>query len=88
MPASKVCSGGLADHWKFLTIGFYNEMKLDLFETLSPPTVGNVDLEHARKILDAKRGSKHMVAASDYLFYDIQLENVMTLVNTVKQYKY
>jgi hypothetical protein len=103
----------------FLTMGFYNEMKLDLFETLSPPPVGNVELEYARKILDPKmctrgnigldvlltgtkedvqletirilnatKGTKHMVAASDYLFYDIPLENVMMLVNTVKQYKY
>jgi len=101
----------------FLTMGFYNEMHLDLFETLSPPPVGNVDLAHARKvlnptictrgnigldilltgtqedveretvnILEATRGTKHMVAASDYLFYDIPLENVLTVVNTVKQY--
>jgi uroporphyrinogen-III decarboxylase len=26
----------------FLDLGFYNEMGLDLFETLSPPPVGNV----------------------------------------------
>ena len=102
----------------FLTMGFYNKMGIDLFETLSPPPVGNVkDLTAARKILDpqmctrgnvgldillngsaeqvvqatldvlaATSGSKHMVAASDYLFYDIPLENVKAMVSTVKDY--
>lgn len=27
----------------FLTMGFYNEIAIDLFETLSPPSVGNVN---------------------------------------------
>ena len=103
----------------FLTMGFYNEMKLDLFETLSPPPVGNVaDLAKARKILDSKmctrgnigldvlltgtkedvetetlrileatKGTKHMVAASDYLFYDIPVENAKAVVDTVRHYK-
>jgi uroporphyrinogen-III decarboxylase len=92
-------------------------MKLDLFETLSPPPVSNVDLRHARKVLDdrictrgnigldvlltgtpedvhrhtqdileATQGTKHMVAASDYLFYDIPLENVKAIVHTVESY--
>jgi len=102
----------------FLTMGFYNRMGIDLFETLSPPPVGNVEsLAKAREIcddhmctrgnigldlllkgtpedveqatldvLDATKGSKHMVAASDYLFYDIPLVNVKTVVETVNGY--
>jgi len=102
----------------FLSNGYYNQMGLDLFETLSPPPVGNVpDLAAAREILDDKictrgnlgldvllngsreeieqttikiieatRGSKHMIAASDYLFYDIPLENVKTVIRTVSEY--
>jgi uroporphyrinogen-III decarboxylase len=102
----------------FLSNGYYNQMGIDLFETLSPPPVGNVQsLEKARKILDknmctrgnigldillngtleqieqqtlkvinAAKGYKHMVAASDYLFYDIPLENVKTVVNTVNSF--
>ncbi|HBG27697.1 MAG: hypothetical protein A2Y10_10160 [Planctomycetes bacterium GWF2_41_51] len=103
----------------FLSNGYYNRMGIDLFETLSPPPVGNVpDLAKARKILnpqmctrgnigldvlltgtteqvemetlrvlEATRGAKHMVAASDYLFYDIPLENVKASVQTVRKYK-
>jgi hypothetical protein len=102
----------------FLTRGFYNRMGIDLFETLSPPPVGNVeDLNKAREICDSRmctrgnvgldvllngskeqvaqateevikatEGSKHMVAASDYLFYDIPLENAQTIVETVQNY--
>jgi len=102
----------------FLSNGYYNQMGLDLFETLSPPPVGNVpDLAAAREILDDKictrgnlgldvllngsreeieqttikiieatRGSKHMIAASDYLFYDIPLENVKTVIRTVSEH--
>ena len=102
----------------FLTMGFYNRMGIDLFETLSPPPVGNVEsLANAREIcddhmctrgnvgldlllkgtaedvekatlevLDATKGTKHMVAASDYLFYDIPLVNVKTVVETVNGY--
>ena len=102
----------------FLGMGFYNRMGIDLFETLSPPPVGNVsDLAAARRILDntiCTRGNvgldvlvngtiddvervtrkimrdtagyKHIVAASDYLFYDVPLENVQTMVRTVRQY--
>lgn len=100
----------------FLSKGYYNQMGLDLFETLSGPPVGNVeDLGEARRTLDpamctrgnvgldvmlngtpddvhratqavlnATAGTKHMVAASDYLFYDIPLENVRAVVETVE----
>ncbi len=93
----------------FLSMGYYNQWGVDLFETLSPPPVGNVDsLEHAMEVLDpvictrgnlgldvllrgtpdevrrgvqaireATRGRKHIIAASDYLFYDIPEENVI-----------
>lgn len=37
-------------------------------------------------VIEATRGTKHMIAASDYLFYDIPLENVLTVVRTAKQY--
>jgi len=102
----------------FLSQGYYNQMGLDLFETLSPPPVGNVsDLARAREITDdcictrgnigldllmsgsvedvekatldvieAIKGHKHMIAASDYLFYSIPLENAQTVVRTVQQY--
>ncbi len=103
----------------FLDKGFYNRMGIDLFETLSPPPVGNVaDLKKAReflpremctrgnigldillngsreqveqetlRILEATKGYKHMVAASDYMFYEIPLENVKTVVETVRNYR-
>ncbi|ARN57066.1 uroporphyrinogen decarboxylase family protein [Sedimentisphaera salicampi] len=103
----------------FLTMGFYNQMGLDLFETFSPPPVGNVEsIEKAREIMDdnictrgnigldlllngskeqvaqatldlceATKGTKHMIAASDYLFYDIPLENVQTMVETAENFK-
>ncbi len=102
----------------FLSQGYYNQMGIDLFETLSAPPVGNVEsLGHARailppdmctrgnigldslltgsveqvhqetiKILEATRGFKHIVAASDYLFYGISLDNIKTAVKTVKEY--
>jgi len=102
----------------FLSMGHYNRMGIDLFETLSPPPVGNVaSLTKAREVIDscvctrgnigldvllngtqeeveqatidvieATKGSKHMVAASDYLFYDIPLENVKTVVKTTYEY--
>ncbi|HOX37032.1 MAG TPA: uroporphyrinogen decarboxylase family protein [Candidatus Brocadiia bacterium] len=101
----------------FLTFGYYNRMGLDLFETLSPPPVGNVpDLALARRmlpremctrgnigldlllngtveeveretlrIIEATRGFKHFVAASDYLFHDIPLENARAVVRTVER---
>ncbi|AQQ72099.1 methylcobalamin:coenzyme M methyltransferase [Limihaloglobus sulfuriphilus] len=102
----------------FLDMGLYNRMGIDLFETLSPPPVGNVEsLADARKILpsemctrgnigldillngtvdevkeatlvvlEATKGRKHMVGASDYLFYDIPLENVRAVVETVESF--
>ncbi|MBN1490836.1 MAG: hypothetical protein JXA69_13040 [Phycisphaerae bacterium] len=100
----------------FLSKGYFGEMGIDLFETLSGPPVGNVadlgaarlqlpaamctrgnvgldvllhgtldDVEQATQaVLDATAGTKHMVAASDYLFYDIPLENVQAMVRTVR----
>lgn len=100
----------------FLDMGYYGQMGLDLFETLSPPPVGNVSsLKKARenlpeqmctrgnigldvllegtpedaeretlRVLEETKGSKHIVAASDYLFYDIPLENVQAVVKTVE----
>jgi len=102
----------------FLTLGFYNEMGIDLFETLSPPPVGNVasmadaltkldpaictrgnlgldvllegsaDTVRAatRTILEETRGRKHMVAASDYLLYDVPEENVHAMAETVREW--
>ncbi|MCE5198959.1 MAG: uroporphyrinogen decarboxylase family protein [Armatimonadota bacterium] len=102
----------------FLTMGFYNRMGIDLFETLSPPPVGNVasltdamkkidpsictrgnlDLEvllngspelvreKTIEILESTMGRKHIVAASDYLFYGVPAENVHTMAETVKEY--
>ncbi|MCL1792331.1 MAG: uroporphyrinogen decarboxylase family protein [Oscillospiraceae bacterium] len=96
-----------------LTLGYYNEMGIDLFETISPPPVGNIkSLEDAFGKLDpgictrgnigldklllgtpgeiseiageivetAKRcGRKHILAASDYLFYDVPEQNVRAM---------
>ena len=102
----------------FLSKGCYNQMGIDLFETLSPPPVGNVaSLSAAREMIDsaictrgnigldvllngtqeeieqatinvieATKSSKHMIAASDYLFYDIPLENVKAVVKTTHEY--
>ena len=101
-----------------LTKGYYNEMGIDLFETLSPKpegnivsladalskldsgicTRGNVSLsllmtgsprevkEEVFGIMDAAAGRKHMVAASDYLLYDVPEENVIALCGAVKEY--
>lgn len=102
----------------FLTMGFYNQMGIDLFETLSPPPVGNVkslkdaftkldstictrgnigldvllngSVEDVRRktieALEACAGRKHMVAASDYLFYNTPEENVRAMADTVREY--
>ncbi len=99
----------------FLDMGYYNRMGIDLFETLSPPPVGNVlSLRDARQqlpeamctrgnigldvlltstpeevreithaVMQATEGHKHIVAASDYLFYDIPVENARAVVETV-----
>jgi uroporphyrinogen-III decarboxylase len=96
-----------------LTMGYYNEMGIDLFETLSPPPVGNIksledafaklspdictrgnigldklllcDADEIRNIAESivesakKHGRKHILAASDYLFYDIPEKNVRAM---------
>jgi hypothetical protein len=99
----------------FLTMGFYNKMGIDLFETLSAPPVGNViSLKDALEKMDSQictRGNlgldillnatpetvhegtvdilsnsadrKHIVAASDYLFYAIPEENVRAMAEAV-----
>ncbi len=99
----------------FLTMGFYNKMGIDLFETLSAPPVGNIkslkdalekiDLEICTRgnlgldillnetpetvheatldILRNSAGRKHIVAASDYLFYAIPEENVHAMAEAV-----
>ena len=98
-----------------LTMGYYNEMGIDLFETLSPKpegniisladafsklnpdicTRGNVSLslmingtpkeikDEVKKIIDAAQGRKHIIAASDYLVYDVPEENVIALCEAV-----
>ncbi|MBM3496240.1 MAG: hypothetical protein FJX72_18255, partial [Armatimonadetes bacterium] len=102
----------------FLTLGFFNEMGIDLFETLSPPPVGNVrsladalskvdpgictrgnigldvllqaDAETVRRtalsLIEEAKGRKHMLAASDYLLYDIPEENVHAMVDAVREW--
>lgn len=103
-----------------LSKGYYNEMGIDLFETLSEAPVGNVKsiedafsklspdictrgnigldallyetpeqiYERSRKILmTAKQmGRKHILAASDYLFYDCKTENVHAMCEAVKDF--
>lgn len=101
----------------FLTKGYYNNMGIDIFETLSPAPVGNIiSLEDALgkidasictrgnvgldlmvnsspeeikqevyKIMDAAKGRKHIVAASDYLFYQVPVENVHAICEAVKE---
>ena len=103
-----------------LSMGYYNEMGIDLFETLSEAPVGNVKsledafsklapdictrgnigldallyetpeqiYERSLKILEtAKRmGRKHILAASDYLFYDCKTENVEAMCAAVRDF--
>ncbi|MBQ4573620.1 MAG: hypothetical protein IJA85_00305 [Clostridia bacterium] len=103
-----------------LTNGYYNQMGIDLFETLSEAPVGNVKsiedaftklspeictrgnigldallnetpeqvYERAWKILDAakKMGRKHILAASDYMFYDTKTENVHAMCKAVREF--
>ena len=103
-----------------LTMGYYNQMGIDLFETLSEAPVGNVksiedafsklspDIRTRGNIgLDAllqeepeqiyerswhilemarKMGRKHILAASDYLFYDTKVENVQAMCQAVKDF--
>ena len=99
----------------FLDMGYYGRMGIDLFETLSPPPVGNVtSLAAARRqlpkemctrgnigldvlltetpervqqaacdVIEETKAHKHIIAASDYLFYDIPLENARAVVDAV-----
>lgn len=103
-----------------LTMGYYNQMGIDLFETLSPPPVGNVKsiedafsklsaeictrgnigldallhdkpeqiYEKAWHILEMAKsmGRKHILAASDYMFYDTKIENVHAMCRAVKDF--
>lgn len=102
----------------FLKMGFYNRMGIDLFETLSPPPVGNVRSlteameqldpaictrgnigldfllsatpEQVRKkvhqVIEETRGRKHMVACSDYLFYETPEENIHAMAAAVREF--
>lgn len=103
-----------------LTMGYYNQMGIDLFETLSEAPVGNVkSIEDAFSKLDPKictrgnigldkllqctseqikemsfhiletakkMGRKHILAASDYMFYDTPVENVQAMCEAVKEF--
>ena len=103
-----------------LTAGYYNQMGIDLFETLSGPPVGNIKgVEDAfRKLSDKictrgnvgldllltgtpeeikkeslailevakKMGRKHILAASDYLFYNVPAESVRAMCEAVKEF--
>lgn len=102
----------------FLSMGFYNKMGFDLFETLSPPPVGNVESlsdalskldpnictrgnlgldvlleagaeavrEKTQEILETADGRKHIVAASDYLFYDVPETSVHAMAAAVNEF--
>ena len=101
-----------------LTLGFYNKIGIDLFETLSEAPVGNIrSIRDAFSKLDAsictrgnigldmllrsspaevyaksmdilaaakETGRKHILAASDYLFYDIPEENIHAMCGAVR----
>lgn len=103
-----------------LTMGYYNQMGIDLFETLSPYPVGNVKsiedafsklspeictrgnigldsllketpeqiYEKAWHILEMtkKMGRKHILAASDYMFYDTKTENVHAMCKATRDF--
>ena len=103
-----------------LTRGYYNQMGIDLFETLSEAPVGNVKsiedafsklspeictrgnigldallnetpeqiYQRAWHILDMARkmGRKHILAASDYMFYDTKIENVHAMCRAVRDF--
>jgi len=103
----------------FLSMGFYNRMGIDLFETLSPSPVGNIislkdamnkidpgictrgnlglDIllngtteavkEETQNIMEATQGRKHMVAASDYLFFQVPEENIRTMAEAVNSWR-
>ncbi len=103
-----------------LTKGYYNQMGIDLFETLSEGPVGNVkSIEDAFSKLDPsictrgnigldrllkctpeeireqslhiletahRMGRKHILAASDYLFYETAEENVHAMCAAVREF--
>lgn len=103
-----------------LSMGYYNQMGIDLFETLSEAPVGNVRsigdafsklspeictrgnigldalmFETPEQIYDrsiriletAKRmGRKHILAASDYMFYQCKEENVHAMCRAVRDF--
>jgi len=101
-----------------LSLGYYNQMGIDLFETLSSPPVGNIvsledalskinpdictrgnlglDLllnanekivkQEAIRILEATNSRKHILAASDYLFYQISEKNIHAMCEAIKEY--
>ena len=103
-----------------LTLGYYNRMGIDLFETLSEAPVGNVKSmedafsklspeictrgnigldallleepdqikERSFRILEAakRHGRKHLLAASDYLFYETKEDNVIAMCEAVKEF--
>lgn len=101
-----------------LSLGYYNQMGIDLFETLSMKPVGNVsslqdalskldpamctrgnvgldvlltqDAEAVRNqsliALEESAGRKHILAASDYLFYDIPAENVEAMCAAAREF--
>ena len=103
-----------------LTMGYYNQMGIDLFETLSEEPVGNVKSiedafsklspeictrgnigldrllqstpeqikEMSFKILETayKMGRKHILAASDYMFYETPVENVHAMCEAVREF--
>ena len=101
----------------FLTKGYFNQMGMDLFETLSPPPVGNIKSfadaldkmdenictrgnigldvlqngslnevkEKTMEIIEASKGRKHIVAASDYMFYSTPEDKVRAMAETVRE---
>ena len=103
-----------------LSMGCYNKMGIDLFETLSEPPVGNIKSiedafskidpeictrgnigldallketpeqikERSFKIMETaeKMGRKHILAASDYLFYETPEENVHAMCEAVREF--
>lgn len=102
------------------TKGYYNQMGIDLFETLSEAPVGNVKsiedafskldpsictrgnigldrllyctpeeiYDQSWKILETaqRMGRKHILAASDYLFYETKEENIHAMCRAVRDF--
>ena len=101
-----------------LGMGYFNQMGIDLFETISPPpegnilsfedalskidpnicTRGNISLsllingkpddikKEVFSIMKAAEGRKHIVAASDYLMYEVPEANVIAMCEAVEEY--